>query len=98
MDKPSHRLGKLGATAWGDGRGMDCSEGRLVKTSKRTISKHISERSILEMTNVHARTFLLKPESYCNLDLPIYFQFGKLLSAVSKELLGKPLTSMAGKP
>ncbi len=50
------------------------------------------------MTNAQARGFLLQPESYCNLDLPEYFQFGKLLSAVSKELLGKPLSSMSAKP
>jgi len=40
----------------------------------------------------------LQPESYCNFDLPEYFQFGKLLSAVSKELLAKPLSSMSAKP
>jgi RNA-directed DNA polymerase len=67
-------------------------------TNKRTASRRSSERAILEMTNVQARAFLLKPEGYCNVDLPVYFQFGKLLSAVSKELLGKPLASMSGKP
>ena len=40
----------------------------------------------------------MQPESYCNFDLPEYFQFGKLLSAVSKELLAKPLSSMSAKP
>ena len=69
-----------------------------MKTSKRKTSKRTSERSILEMTNAQARAFLLKPESYCNLDLPVYFQFGKLLSAVSKELRGKTLSSMSAKP
>jgi RNA-directed DNA polymerase len=70
----------------------------LLMTNKRKISRRSSECAILEMTNVQARAFLLKPESYCSVDLPVYFQFGKLLSAVSKELLGKPLANMAGKP
>lgn len=50
------------------------------------------------MTSKEARAFLLKPESYCNVDLPVYFQFGKLLSAVSNEVLGKSLASMSSKP
>jgi RNA-directed DNA polymerase len=50
------------------------------------------------MTATHARVFLLKPESYCNIDLPIYFQFGTLLSAVAKVLIGKSLSSMAANP
>jgi Reverse transcriptase (RNA-dependent DNA polymerase) len=50
------------------------------------------------MTSAQARAFLLRPESYCDLDLPEYFQFGKLLSAVSKILLGKALSSMSAKP
>lgn len=50
------------------------------------------------MNHVEARAFLLKPESYCTVELPNYFQFGKLLSAVSKQLLSTPLASMAGKP
>ena len=70
----------------------------LLMTNMRTASRRSSERSILEMTYAQARAFLLKPESYCNVDLPVYFQFGKLLSAVSKELLGKPLASIAGNP
>jgi hypothetical protein len=50
------------------------------------------------MTSAKARAFLLQPESYCNVDLPEYFQFGRLLSTVSKELLGKPLSSISAKP
>jgi hypothetical protein len=37
------------------------------------------------MTAKQARTFLLKPESYCSLDLPPYFVFSKILSAVVQE-------------
>ncbi|MBV6416218.1 MAG: hypothetical protein CMLOHMNK_00749 [Steroidobacteraceae bacterium] len=58
-----------------------------------TVSR--SSRSILEMTAKQARAFLLKPESYCNMDLPLYFTFRELLSAVSKALLGKSLSSLS---
>ncbi len=57
-----------------------------------------SEQSILEMTAAQARAFLLKPESYCSVELPVYIRFGKLLSAVSKELRGKPLLGVSAKP
>ena len=36
------------------------------------------------MTGAEARAFLLKPESYCNIDFPPYMQFGQVLSAVSR--------------
>lgn len=50
------------------------------------------------MTAKQARAFLLKEESYCNVELPTYFTFARLLSAVSKEVLGKPLAGMSPKP
>jgi RNA-directed DNA polymerase len=50
------------------------------------------------MTATQARAFFLKPESYCSVDLPVYFTFGRLLAAVSKELLGKSLASMSSRP
>jgi hypothetical protein len=56
------------------------------------------ERSILQMTATQARAFLLKPESYCGIDLPIYFTFARVLAAVTKELSGKALSSMSSKP
>lgn len=48
---------------------------------------------MLEMTNMEARRFFLKPESYCNIDFPPYLQFGKLLSSVSNVLRNTPLKS-----
>ncbi len=57
-----------------------------------------TERSILEMTASQARAFLLKPESYCGIDLPVYFTFARVLSGVSKELSGKALATMTLKP
>jgi hypothetical protein len=63
---------------------------------KKTAQK--PERSILQMTASQARAFLLKPESYCGIDLPVYFTFARVLSAVTKELTGKALSSMSSKP
>lgn len=65
---------------------------------KRTSTVSATQRSILEMTSKRARAFLLKPQSYCTIDLPLYFRFDKLLSAVRKALLGKSLSSMSKKP
>jgi hypothetical protein len=56
------------------------------------------EQSILQMTATQARAFLLKPESYCGIDLPVYFTFARVLSAVTKELSGKALSSMSSIP
>jgi hypothetical protein len=50
------------------------------------------------MTAAQARTFLLKPESYCRIDLPVYFAFAQVLSGVSKELSGKALVDLSSKP
>jgi RNA-directed DNA polymerase len=55
-------------------------------------------KSVLEMTARQARAFLLKPESYCSVELPPYFSFAKVLSTTSKVLLGKSLASMSSKP
>lgn len=60
--------------------------------------KRVSNRSILAMTAQQARAFFLKPESYCGVDLPPYITFARILSVVSKELLGKSLASMSSKP
>ena len=66
------------------------------KKKEQTIQK--PTRSILQMTATQARAFLMKPESYCGIDLPVYFTFTRLLSAVTKELSGKALSSMSSKP
>ena len=57
-----------------------------------------SGRSLLRMTAAQARTFLLKPESYSRIDLPVYFTFAKVISGVSKELSGKELANLSSKP
>jgi len=43
-------------------------------------------RSILDMTASDARAFLLKPESYCSLELPSYIDFGPVLAATVENL------------
>ena len=48
-------------------------------------------KSILDLTHKNARTFLLKPESYCSLELPSYIVFGDLINGVHKVLDGKNL-------
>ena len=50
-------------------------------------------RSIIELSCDEARAFLLKHESYCNFDLPPYFQFDELLNGIIDEIRDKPLSS-----
>jgi hypothetical protein len=67
-----------------------------VRSKPKTVT--VKDRSVLEMTPTQARAFFLKPESYCSLELPPYFQFGTTLSAVAKVLKGKSLADMSSKP
>lgn len=52
-------------------------------------------KSVLLMNSTHARQYFLKPESYCNIDLPTYIQFKTLLSKVTTALKGKQLASLS---
>jgi hypothetical protein len=54
----------------------------------RVISK---SRSILKLNSAEARRFLLKADSYCNFELPIYIVFDKLLEELDQCLSGKSL-------
>lgn len=47
--------------------------------------------SILGMTNLEAKAFFLKEDSYCNFDLPDYFSFEKMLSNVDVMLGGQSI-------
>jgi|ERR1017187_651480 hypothetical protein len=51
-------------------------------------------QSVLEMTSAEARAFLLKPESYCNIDFPPYFRFNRMLSGVSRAIGNADLKGM----
>lgn len=55
---------------------------------------HLSRRSILDLAHDEARSFLLKPESYCSLDLPPYIGFAELIEGVHAVLDGKRLTDL----
>ena len=68
----------------------------IISKTKKTGQQ--SERSLLLMTAAQARAFLLKSESYCGIDLPIYFTFSRVLSGVSKEMSSKALNTMSSKP
>lgn len=57
-----------------------------------------AERSVLTMSAKEAREFFLKPESYCRVDLPPYFDFGQVLEPVCKILSSKSLASVSNKP
>jgi len=57
-----------------------------------------AERSVLKMTSKDARELLLKPESYCRIDLPPYFDFGQVLEPVSKLLSSKSLACASLNP
>ena len=69
-----------------------------MKAKKATPKRKRTERSVLELTAFQARSFFLKPESYCRLDLPPYFDFGRVLRPVEKLLSRKSLASFKLKP
>jgi RNA-directed DNA polymerase len=56
------------------------------------VVKTVSKQNILELTHEKARNYFLKSESYCNFDLPVYFNFTCLLSEVDLVLKGKKLS------
>lgn len=59
---------------------------------------NLEERSVLEMDSSQARDFFMNPDSYCTIELPEYFRFGKILSDVSDILKQEPLTGSDKKP
>lgn len=69
-----------------------------MKTRTTRRKRRRTERSVLELPAKAARAFFLKPESYCRLDLPPYFDFRPVLKQVEKVLLGTPLASLKLKP
>ena len=66
--------------------------------SKKARTRTPSERSVLAMTAKQARAFFLTPNSYCRVDLPPYFDFGRVLRPVGKLLSTRSLASAASKP
>lgn len=71
----------------------------MKKGSVKRRTTEPSSRSILEMTAKDARSFFLRHESYCNFEMPPYFQFDKFLAGLSTHLATEPLESqIATKP
>lgn len=51
-------------------------------------------KRLIELSAAEARAFLLKPESYVNFDLPLYFTFQEVLNNINAELNGKLLSDL----
>lgn len=66
------------------------------KTTKPKLKR--AEHSVLDMSAKAVRAFFLKPESYCRLDLPPYFDFRAVLREIESFLATKPLPSLNLKP
>ena len=56
------------------------------------MDKSSGAKIVTDLSAAEARKFFLKSESYVELDLPYYFNFQKLLDAVSEKFAGKPLS------
>lgn len=61
--------------------------------SKKKSSKKIktASKNVLELTPLKARSFFLKGTTYCEFELPKYFEFDGLIKKISKKLDGKKL-------
>jgi len=69
-----------------------------MKAKTTNPKRRCADRSILSLSESAARAFFLKPESYCRLDLPPYFDFRPVLQQVETFLAAKPLASLRLKP
>ena len=67
---------------------------RIIVTDDTQISESLSHQSILELTNLEGREFLLSSESYFSLELPPYIVFGGLINDVNQVLNGKRLSDL----
>ncbi|MDT0645050.1 reverse transcriptase, partial [Zunongwangia sp. F363] len=54
-------------------------------------------KKILELSDIEARKYLLKEESYFNFDLPKYFTFQALINKVSEKIENKNLSDFYSK-
>ena len=63
----------------------------MARPNRTTTKTRHRSRSIEQMSYIEARRFLLKEDSYCEFDMPVYFKFKKMLDAVDKVLKGKNL-------
>ena len=73
--------------------GKDLGKGSGAMTKKEKSSENQAQpeaerkaRSVLELSASEARSFFLKSESYCKMDLPAYFVFDDLLRFISERI------------
>lgn len=66
----------------------------MSKSNDKTKDSEPSRLSIIDMDHDQAQTFLLKPKSYCTLDLPSHFDFCSLLKSVEEVLTTKQLSEL----
>ncbi len=51
------------------------------------------EKTLLDLTHIEAKNYLLQQEQYCKIELPFYFKFDLLLQTISNELGSDDITS-----
>lgn len=56
------------------------------------VVKSMKNKSIIKMNNIEAKNYFLKSTSYCNIELPEYFDFSPLLIDIDSKLKGKRLS------
>jgi len=54
-------------------------------------------KTVLELSNKEAKTFFMREESFCNIELPIYFNFQTLLDKLSGAILTKKINDLNSK-
>lgn len=57
------------------------------------IETTLKDKSVLDLSNIEAKAFFMKGESYCSIDLPPYFNFESLLKNIDDYLKGKNISS-----
>ncbi|MCF7521759.1 RNA-directed DNA polymerase [Neisseria sp. ZJ106] len=66
-----------------------------VDLNNSKVGNNMCKTNILDLDCDEARSFFLKHESYCNIDLPQYFSFSKLLEKLSKAMQNKNLSNIS---
>ena len=72
-----------------------CNRGDSSISKKPQMKKPATKnQSVLKLSHIDARAFFLKAESYCNFDLPPYFDFGPVIDSLDKHFSGKSLSDV----
>jgi hypothetical protein len=54
-------------------------------------------KTIIELSDIEAKQYFLKQESYCNIDLPKYFVFNDLLKSLSTKIANQDINTICQK-